>query len=379
MADSILDWLDAEEGPQDIYSLLGCPRFDPDQKGLKDSISKASRELLPYQSHNNNAVAQKAMRLLTELGGAEIVVGDPEKLKEHDKQIVDLLYDDYARQHGDDVESWNRDDLKSWLANTAVVHKRAVESTLELLCPAPVEEVVEVEVIDDGEDEQAEATRRAEAKKRALAKRKKAIQKRKQAAAERKKRDAERKKKKQSDRLEDILEELGVRPQNADWRMRSTRKSRKERRSGKGRGKKGNVRGQRGRRHQKSGSMVPLIVIGGVLVVGLIALWLIFGGAKQDPAVVKVTLDPADATLTVYHVVDPDDRTQDVELGEAEGVTIDVVEDLHTVTFVGFDEANSYQVIARHPKHIEHGFGWSPKPRSTLEQELKLPPKKGGE
>lgn len=384
MAESILDWLDAEEGAQDIYSLLGHSRFDPDQKGIKASINKATRELLPYQSHNNNAVAQRAMRLLTELGGAEIVVGDDEKLREHHKQIVDMLYDDYAAQNGDDVEQWNRDDVRKWLQKDAAVHKASVDSTLEMLCPAPVED--EEDVVDIEELEEEAQAERVAKKKRALAKRKKAIEKRKQAAEERKVREAERKKKKQADRLEDMLESLGVRPQNADWRLRSTKKSRAERRAGGGRKGKGKGkptprgRATRGRRHQQASPMkMPMIIVGSVLVVGLVALWVIFGGGQPDPAVVKITLSPPDATVTVYHIVDPDDTTKNVALGEEDGVTIKVVGEVHTVTFVGAKEEETYKVMCTHEKHIENGFTWTPRPRSTLEQDLKLPPKKGGE
>lgn len=381
MAESILDWLDAEEGAQDIYSLLGHSRFDPDQKGIKASISKATRELLPYQSHNNNNVAQRAMRLLTELGGAEIVVGDDEKLREHHKQIVDMLYDDYAAINGDDVEKWNRDDVRNWLRKEAAVHKASVDSTLEMLCPAPVEDEEDLVDIEELEEE-AQAERIAK-KKRELAKRKKAIEKRKQAAEQRKIAEAERKKKKQADRLEDMLESLGVRPQNADWRLRATKKSRAERRSGGKKGKgKSTPRGRatRGRRHQQSSpKKLPLIIGGSLLVVGVVALWLIFGGGQPDPAVVKITLSPADATVTVYHVVDPDDTTKNRALGEEDGVTIKVVEDVHTVSFVGAKEEETYKVMCTHEKHIENGFTWTPRPRSLLEQPIKLPPKKGGE
>ena len=383
MADSILDWLDAEEGPQDIYDLLGFSRFDPDRSRIQDSVRQATRDLLPYQSHNNNKVAQKAMQLLTELGGAEIVISDQDKLKEHDQQVVDLLYDQYVEQHGENVDSWDRDSLRDWLSEQGRIHTSAINGTLEILCPAPV----------DAEEVNDEAERIAE-RKRALIRRKKAIERRKQAAEERKKQLAKQKTARREMRLEQMLESMGVRPQTAEGRFRATRRAREERRSQRGRGKtkgKGKaakeasrpVRGQggrgRGRARQQDPTTWVLVGAGSVLAIGLGLMWFFFRG-QPDPATVKIILSPPDAVITVVHVVDPDDRRKDKELGEADGVTITKAGDAQIVSFVGADLEAHYEVIAKHEKFIEWGFRWTkPSPKSNLEQELKLAPKKGGE
>ncbi|MDA1016308.1 MAG: hypothetical protein O3A00_17855, partial [Planctomycetota bacterium] len=368
MADSILDWLDAAEGPQDIYELLGFERFDPDRKRIKEAVAKGTRELLPYQSHNNNKVAQKAMQLLMELGGAEIVISDPEKLQEHDKQVVDLLYDQYAEQNGDDVDSWDRNQLGSWLAKNGRIHASAVDATLEILCPAPVAAEAEQE-----EDDEAE---RIAQRKRALAKRKKAIERRRIAAEERKKQLAKQKTKRAEMRLEQMLESMGVRPQTAEGRFRATRRAREERRGqrgkGKGKGKSAKSskestrpvrgRGGRGRAQQADSTKWVIIGAGAVLVIGLGLMLFVFR-AKPAAATVKITLDPADAVVTVVHVVDPDDSTKNQLLGEDDGVTITKAGNTQTVSFVGADSDAVYEVMARHEKHIENGFKWKPVPK----------------
>ncbi|MEO1995403.1 MAG: hypothetical protein ABGZ17_09020 [Planctomycetaceae bacterium] len=136
MADQILEWLERAHHPGDIYELLGKRRFDPNVAALQTAVSEATREILPYQGHSDSAKAQRAMRLLTDLGGADTVLADAEKVKKHDVQILDYLFDEYASEHGQDTQKWDQTQLRNWLTKSWDVHPDSLDKVLEQLCPA---------------------------------------------------------------------------------------------------------------------------------------------------------------------------------------------------------------------------------------------------
>ena len=139
MADQILEWLERAHHPGDIYELLGKQRFDPNVAGLQSAVANATREIMPYQGHSDSGKAQRAMRLLTDLGGADTVLADPEKLKKHDVQILDYLFDEYAADHGQDPQKWDQKQLTTWLKKSWDVHLDSLQNVVEQLCPATPE------------------------------------------------------------------------------------------------------------------------------------------------------------------------------------------------------------------------------------------------
>jgi len=135
MADQILEWLERAHHPGDIYELLGRRRFDPNVVSLQSAVSEATREILPYQGHSDSAKAQRAMRLLTDLGGADTVLADAERVKKHDLQILDYLFDEYAAEHGPDPQKWDQKHLRQWLMKAWDVHPDSLAKVVEQLCP----------------------------------------------------------------------------------------------------------------------------------------------------------------------------------------------------------------------------------------------------
>jgi hypothetical protein len=140
MADQILEWLERAHHPGDIYELLGKRRFDPNVAALQTAVSNATREILPYQGHSDSAKAQRAMRLLTDLGGADTVLADAEKVKKHDVQILDYLFDEFAAEYGQDTQKWDQNRLRIWLTKSWDVHPDALDKVLEQLCPTAADE-----------------------------------------------------------------------------------------------------------------------------------------------------------------------------------------------------------------------------------------------
>jgi len=135
MADQILDWLERAHHPGDIYELLGRQRFDPNVAALRTAVSEATREILPYQGHSDSSKAQRAMRLLTDLGGADTVLADADRIKKHDLQILDYLFDEYSADNGPDPQKWDHKQLRQWLAKTWDVHPDSLAKVVEQLCP----------------------------------------------------------------------------------------------------------------------------------------------------------------------------------------------------------------------------------------------------
>lgn len=127
----IASWLDREELP-DFYCLLGRPRLDPDVDGLELAIHAATRELLPYQNHADAAKAQRAMRLMFELGRAEDLLADPRRLDEfNEKLTLELLV--ACRAHFNGQTQWREGAVSEWLESACGVHPSASRKTAALL------------------------------------------------------------------------------------------------------------------------------------------------------------------------------------------------------------------------------------------------------
>ena len=132
MSHSIAKWLEQDDLP-DLYRLLGKPRLDPDIAGLEAAIHAATRELLPYQNHADTAKAQRAMRLLFELGRVEDLLADPRRFGEFNQKLTaDLL--DRCREHfGESAASWRPEQIQFWLETDCGVHPTASRKAAAIL------------------------------------------------------------------------------------------------------------------------------------------------------------------------------------------------------------------------------------------------------
>lgn len=360
----IAEWLERDREPLDIYELLGKKRLDPDMDGLKAAISEATREILPYQSHADPKIAQRAMRLLTDLGGADLVVADPEKIEQHNRQVLDMLFDEYAAEHGDDVAAWDWNDLKRWLLRDKIVHPLTIEDTLAALCPRAQLRVVrpadaaassgrsasdaleEPEAYDSAE---TEAPRRRSRSRTGSRRRRSGSSRSTRSSARR----SSSRRHRHYDGFSDMLDELGVEPR------RSTRRSRRGRR-----GRSSQAYGSQRVRYTYSSTAPPwfkisVVVIGVILAAAI--LWSVFGPQKDRSGKLILTVSPPSARARVS--VNRDDVTIE-EQGDRWIVTI------HNAELVPEDERVTVTVSAE--GYTERTLDWGPQPRQTSEQNVTL-------
>ena len=135
MGMTIRDWLEMERQPADVYELLGRLRFDPDRQQLLAAVRSAYAELLPYQNHADPKIAQRAIELQRELGNAENILSNPEKLRAHHKTIVNNIHEAYAKAKGGG-EDWSQQRLQFWLSQDQRVHATRAEMIARFLLPA---------------------------------------------------------------------------------------------------------------------------------------------------------------------------------------------------------------------------------------------------
>jgi tetratricopeptide (TPR) repeat protein len=112
----ISDWLRRDTMPRNHYELLGHPLLDPDRDALLASLRKANRELLDYQSHDDRAVAARAMGLITELGRTRGIFEDRAKHQAYDDGLIVALREEFARDRAAGLAR-SEADLPAWLAS----------------------------------------------------------------------------------------------------------------------------------------------------------------------------------------------------------------------------------------------------------------------
>ena len=135
MSTTIQDWLETERQPADVYELLGRLRFDPDRQQLLAAVRSAYAELLPYQNHADPKIAQRAIELQRELGNAESILSNPDKLRALHKTIVNNVRKAYAKAKGGG-EDWSRQRLQLWLSQEQRVNATRAEMIASFLLPA---------------------------------------------------------------------------------------------------------------------------------------------------------------------------------------------------------------------------------------------------
>ncbi len=112
---AIRDWLKTERQPADLYDLLGRRRFDPHREELLEGVRTAYADLLPYQNHADPQVAARAVKLQRELGRAEDILSDPQKIEAHHGKIVASFREAYGAICGDPSVPWSLDGVQEWL------------------------------------------------------------------------------------------------------------------------------------------------------------------------------------------------------------------------------------------------------------------------
>jgi len=128
----IRDWLETERQPADVYELLGRLRFDPDRQQLLAAVRSAYAELLPYQNHADPRIARRAIQLQRELGNAENILSNADKLQAHHQAILTDLREAYVKTKAGG-EDWSRQRLQSWLNQEQRVHAIRVEPVARVL------------------------------------------------------------------------------------------------------------------------------------------------------------------------------------------------------------------------------------------------------
>ncbi len=135
MVVTIVDWLQHDREPADLYELLGEARFEPSRRRLLDAAQACYRKLLPYEGHANPRIAGKATELLRRLGAADGVLRDPEKLRAQHRAILENLRAAYARAGGDRFTSA---ELADWLRQQSI-HPDRIDIVARMLA-APRDE-----------------------------------------------------------------------------------------------------------------------------------------------------------------------------------------------------------------------------------------------
>jgi len=114
---TIVDWLQHDREPADLYELLGEARFEPSRRRLLAAAHACYRALLPYESHTDPRVAGKATGLLRRLASADGILRDPAKLRAQHRAILDSLRAAYAQAGGDRFTSA---ELADWLRQQSI-------------------------------------------------------------------------------------------------------------------------------------------------------------------------------------------------------------------------------------------------------------------
>lgn len=122
----VVNWLDEDREPADLYQLLGRLKFDPDQAGLRAAVRAMYGELLPYQNHADPSIARRALRLLHALGEAEAQLTQPERLDEHHSMILGRLRHAFQEAGGPSLLPGDR--MREWLRRQSV-HPSQFEET----------------------------------------------------------------------------------------------------------------------------------------------------------------------------------------------------------------------------------------------------------
>jgi hypothetical protein len=313
----VSECLSRTDQPRDLYELLYAKRFDPDVAALRKTISRASREVLPYQGHVDHKKAQQAMRLLTDLGAADTVLSSETKLLEHNCAVAESLLDDYLDQYQLLVDDVNHAEFGRWLVDSANVHPDAAATVVQVWLKESLPEPAS-----------------------SAPKTKKSAKSRPRPAAPRRKRARRR-------RLDELFNDIGVSTRAKPSGRRGATRSRPA--TGRAGGSKGKT--------PRPVWMIPAIA-GAGLVLLIVILKIAFPGDHSGS--VTFTVSPEEAVVEVAY----------------EGAEVSATGAQRTVTIKdarGIEEP--IQIGVTHAGYVSGGFRWKPEAgqSSTLDQPVALP------
>lgn len=128
---TIVDWLQQDGEPADLYELLGEARFEPSRQRLLAAARSRYRDLLPYEGHQDPKIAGRATALIRRLAGVDATLRDPKKLRAHLQAIFENLRAAYACDGG---ERFTEAELADWLRRQSI-HPQQIGVVARMLAP----------------------------------------------------------------------------------------------------------------------------------------------------------------------------------------------------------------------------------------------------
>ncbi len=135
MTETIVDWLERDREPADLYELLGELRFEPSRQRLLAAVRAHYARLLPYESHADPDMARRATEFLRRLAAADGTLRDLAQLRAHHRAILESLRAAYF-QAG--AARFSTTELADWLSRQSV-HPQRVPAVARMLA-GPQEE-----------------------------------------------------------------------------------------------------------------------------------------------------------------------------------------------------------------------------------------------
>lgn len=123
-------WLTADRLPHDFYELLGERRLTPEHAKLEVAVRQATRDIFPYQNHSTKEVAQRAVKLLHQLGEAKSLLENPARLAEYQRSMFARLKEEYARIVRGEPASWDPLGVRNWLLNEQRLDEQVLPAIL---------------------------------------------------------------------------------------------------------------------------------------------------------------------------------------------------------------------------------------------------------
>ena len=343
VSDTILSWLDGSKKPKNCYELLNQSLFEPDLELLGSAVASCSRRLLPYQSHEDREIARRAMRLITDLGAADVLISRPQTLMLHNEQIAEQLLERYKLETGLDSSDWDRNVVAQWLIDNHGAHPTGV---LKVLARIWDDESVENSWSESASDEAGPIgdPHRTSSKKPVVDP--------VPVPMLRHKRRRRRRRRSSSQRSVSHHQQDSTGESSSSERS-SVRRSSGRRSSGSRSASKKLSKSKRARR-QAAQLLAGLATF--LSLVALLAYWLT--PTVNNSATCIVLVSPSDAEVIANNKmikVTGEGGRRILTLANAEGL------------------AEPIEVRVMKSGYKTHGFQWQPTPKSTIETEINLP------
>ncbi|MCY2987326.1 MAG: hypothetical protein NTY19_05600, partial [Planctomycetota bacterium] len=123
----LLTWIKAGTTPTDLYQLVGRPLYHRNRADLLNAARACNRPLHSLQNHADNALAERAIQLQTQVAEALVTFSDEQKWRDYDARLARQLGEQYATQFGRDVSRWQPANLERWLTAREVPQEQQDE------------------------------------------------------------------------------------------------------------------------------------------------------------------------------------------------------------------------------------------------------------